>query len=83
MKQKILAVHDRAINAYMQPFFTPALGAGVRAFQDEINNEQSPMHKHPDDYDLYHLGEFDTETGNFTSITPTQIAIGKQLTNRS
>lgn len=80
MKQKILAVKDRAIDAFLQPFFTPALGAGIRAFQDEISNEQSPMHKHPDDYDLYHLGEFDTSTGEFSTIQPQQIAVGKQLT---
>lgn len=80
MKQKILAVKDRAIDAFLQPFFTPALGAGIRAFQDEINRADSPMHNHPDDYDLYYIGEYETTTGHVEAIPPQQIAIGKQLT---
>lgn len=80
MRHKIVAVHDRALDAYLRPFFTPALGAAIRSFQDEINRADSDINKHPDDYDLYHLGDWDDATGAFTpQPKPIQIAIGKQL----
>ena len=80
MKIKILAVHDRALDAYMRPMFVPTIGAGIRAFQDEVNNPESPMNKHPDDYDLFNLGDWDDNTGQFSQQPkPINIAVGKQL----
>lgn len=81
---QILSVRDRAANAYGRPIFVAAIGQAIRSFQDEINrvDQNNEMNKHPDDFDLYHLGTFDDETGLLTSkSTPEQIAIGKQLIN--
>lgn len=80
-KLGVVAVRDRATDAYMNPFIVPSLGVAIRSFQDEVNNPQSPMNLHPDDYDLYHLGEFDQERGSLTSLAdgPKQIAIGKNM----
>lgn len=79
MRLMIVAVRDRALDAYLRPFFVNALGGAIRGFQDEINRADGEMFKHPDDYDLYHLGDWDDETGQFTSQQPKQIAIGKNL----
>lgn len=80
MIKQIVAVKDRAMDAFLQPFFVPALGGAIRAFGDEINNPQSEMQKHPEDYDLYHLGEFNDNTGEIKQLErPLQIAIGKQM----
>lgn len=73
----IVAVKDRALDAYMTPFFVPAIGLAIRSFQDEINRADSPMHAHPEDYDLYHLGSFDERDGMLGGGVPRQIAIGK------
>ena len=81
---QIVAVRDRAMDAYMRPFFVPALGMAMRSFQDEVNrvSQDNPMYRHPEDYDLYHLGEFEEETGKFTSLaSPKQLAIGRQMVN--
>lgn len=80
MKHEIVAIHDRAVDAYLRPWFVPALGQAVRAFGDEINRPaaDNTMNQHPEDYDLYHLGSWDDQTGEFTNIgMPKQIAIGK------
>lgn len=80
MKLVIVAVQDRALAAFNRPFFVPTRGAAIRAFSDEINKTDSPMHAHPDDFDLYELGNWDDETGKFDNSTPPQqIAIGKNL----
>lgn len=78
MKHKVVAVKDRMVDAFMRPFTAPALGIAIRSFQDEVNRKDSEMNKHPEDYDLFHLADWDDETGEFTNLgMPAQIAIGK------
>lgn len=80
MKLQVVSIRDRAIDAFGRPAFVPALGAAVRGFGDEINRAGSEMNAHPDDYDLYHLGEWDDATGEFTQLKrPEQIAVGKNM----
>lgn len=84
MTLEILAIRDRALNAYMRPFVAQSVGQAIRMFQDEINRVDSEMNKHPDDYDLYHLGQFHENTGALHTLPsgPEQVAIGKQLVNK-
>lgn len=39
----------------------------IQVFSDEINNENSPLSKHPENYTLYSIGTFDEETGNIVT----------------
>ena len=66
----IVAVKDRAIDAYMNPFTVQHTNAAARAFQDEVNRESSEMNKHPEDYELYNLGTFNDETGEIEPQRP-------------
>lgn len=81
MRYKVLAVRDRAIDAFGQPFFSTSVGGAIRGFTDEINNarEGNQLNKHPEDFDLYLLGEFDDANGKFETSDPSQVAIGKDL----
>lgn len=62
----ICAVRDSAVGAYMQPFTAQSRGAAVRAFVDAVNDGSTPMNKHPEDYELFEIGEFNEETGVVT-----------------
>lgn len=82
MKSQVMAVRDRAMDAFMRPMFVPAVGAGVRAFSDEVNRKaaDNSMNVHPEDFDLYHLGEFDEQTGAFELFSaPKMVAVGKNV----
>lgn len=81
MVLQIFAIKDRAVQAFMQPFFAPTIGAAIRAFSDGINDKQHAMNAHPDDYDLYHIGEWTDNSGGLmqTEEHPKQVAIGKNL----
>lgn len=82
MKLVILAVHDRAVDAFMTPMFMQSIGQAVRSFTDEVNRpaEDNILYKHPEDYDLFELGTFDSNTGKFDMREdPRQVAIGKDL----
>lgn len=80
----VVAIKDRAMDAYGRPFLVVAIGQAIRSFQDEINREapDNTMYHHPDDYDLYELGTYDDQTGTFNCAQPKQIAIGKQLSTK-
>nr|QJB18896.1 MAG: nonstructural protein [Microvirus sp.] len=68
MNYKVCCVYDRIAQIYGVPNFTNSKGSTVRAFADMINkpDQNNQFYEHPDDYDLYYLGEFDDATGIFS-----------------
>ena len=70
MKLLVFAVRDSAVGAYNRPFFLQSRGVAVRSFSDEVNNPESPMHKHPSDYELFVLGTWDEDSAHFEVGNP-------------
>lgn len=82
----IFVVKDRAIDTYGLPFAQSSTAQALRGFSDEINSDitTSAVAKHPDDYDLYTIGEYDEDTGKIIPMQPPQlVARGKDLIQRS
>lgn len=81
MRYKMVVVRDRAADVYNTPAFVPSLGIANRSFADEINrvDPNNQLNKHPEDFDLFYLGEFDDNTGEFDACRPQQIAVGKDV----
>lgn len=76
MKYGVFAVRDAKAEAFGQPFFSLQRGIAVRSFADECSREDSGLYKHPEDYALFHLGEFDDCSGQMVSLEqPLQIAL--------
>lgn len=67
----VVAVKDSALQAFGNPFFVPTASAAVRSFKDEVNRQASDntLNKHPDDFELWQLAEWDNETGLFIEST--------------
>lgn len=59
MKLKIFSVLDTKADAFQTPFFMPSTGQAVRAFKDLSNDGQSLVSRHPADFQLCCIGEFD------------------------
>lgn len=78
---KIVTVRDIVANAYGNPMFVASLGGAIRSFSDEINKtDGNQLALHPEDYEMYHHGEFVPETGEFEILEkPVQIAAAKNL----
>lgn len=70
MKQDIVSVFDSAAGAFGRPIFVPAIGLAMRSFTQEVNavREDNQMNKHPSDFVLYRLGEFDDSTGAISGL---------------
>lgn len=74
MKLVVCSVRDSAVNAFMPPFFSRHLGEAMRSFGDLVRDPQSNVSRHPVDFQLYLLGEYDDTTGLITSQEPQRLA---------
>ena len=63
MKFKVFTVYDDKVEAFLQPFFNPTRGAAIRAFADTCNDPNTAFNKHPADYTLFEIGDYDDEKG--------------------
>jgi len=82
MKLVLCSVKDRAADAYGRPMFVPSVGVAIRSFSDEVNRQDADnqLFNHPDDFDLYELGEFDDNSGQFAlHELPKLLSLGKQV----
>lgn len=82
MKMIVVSIKDRAADAFGRPAYVATEGVAIRQFQDEVNraSEDNQLYVHPDDFDMYLLGEFDDNSGKFELLEiPKVIAMGKQV----
>lgn len=86
----LIVLRDIVANVYGAPMTTPTLGAAIRSFGDACSaadGKTSDVSKHPEDYELYHVGYWDDSDGTFLTegdedekghvIDRVQIAIGR------
>lgn len=67
-------VYDRKSLQYNPPFFMVADGAAVRAFQELANDPETSVGRHPGDYVLYRVGDYDDASGQLLPGTPTHVS---------
>jgi hypothetical protein len=82
MLQFIVSVKDRAADVFNRPFFVPHRNVAIRDFTDEVNRSvaDNQLNKHPDDFDLYLLGQFDDNNGTFVAEeAPLVLVRGKDV----
>ena len=61
----ICAVRDAATQAFAQPMFVQTPNVAYRSFVDEVNRaaENNNLYRHPGDYELWLIGEYEEESG--------------------
>lgn len=67
MVLRVFAVYDSKTEAYLQPFFMQTKGSAIRAWMDVVNDTSTQFHKHPTDFTLFEIAEYDDQTGKFTN----------------
>lgn len=65
MKLKVFSIFDVKAKVYSNPFFMPQSGQAMRAFGDLVVDEKSEVCRHPEDYSLFQVGEYDDNSGIF------------------
>ena len=77
----VVCVKDRAAEVFNRPFFVPHRNVAIRDFTDEVNRAaaDNQLNKHPDDFDLYLLGEFNDNSGEFSISSPQVLVRAKDV----
>lgn len=77
---KAYSVYDNKTEAYAKPFFQLTRGEALRSWTDLANDLQSQnmVAKHPSDFVLFEIGEYDESTGTFQNH-PAPFNLGSAL----
>lgn len=74
MQQLIFSIRDAKGDFFNQPFPQLTKAEALRTFSELANDPQSRIAKHPEDYDLYYLGTYETVTGQLDPLkSPEQV----------
>lgn len=80
MQLKIYSVRDQKGGFYNAPIFLRSHGEAERWFHGQTNNEKSVIMHHPEDFDLYYVGDFDDQKGAIQPLdTPQHIIKAVEL----
>ena len=63
MKMVLTAVYDEKAKAFGDCFVSPSKGIAIRGFGDACKNTEGMLAKHPADYKLYFIGDYENEIG--------------------
>jgi hypothetical protein len=73
MRLQVFSVYDKAVGAYLQPFFSRSKGEALRSFTSACNEDKHQFNVHSSDYVLFDIGEFDDASGLFSPREPSRI----------
>lgn len=75
------AVFDSAVKAFATPMVFPTVAAATRVFMIEVNRPDpgNLLNTNRADFDLYHVGDFNPDTGAVTAVTPVVVIHGRDV----
>ena len=83
MKQQVFSIYDSKAQAYFPPFCLHNPQMAIRQFSDMVIDPESRISKHPEDYTLFQLGEWDDQTSKYkiSKNSPESLGNGVQFVN--
>lgn len=78
MKFGLYSIKD-AKTGFMTPVLEQGDPAALRNFSAAVNSPDSLMHQYPNDFALYKVANFDTDTGIDPVLAPIQIADASEV----
>lgn len=84
MKYAIVAIRDIKTDSYFPPQFVRSIGGFLRQLADDLGTPQpgtlaETMSKHPGDFEVYHLGDWDDQNGTFDTTDNKQLCVVSNL----
>lgn len=70
---QMFSIFDTKTGIFHVPFFVPHAAIAKRAVSDLVQDLSTSIGRHPADYSLYHLGEFDDATAALQSGPPNSL----------
>ncbi len=78
MNLQIFTVYDSKIEAYLVPFYFKNRGECLRTFTDTVNDPSHMFNRHPGDYTLFHIGQYNEDDASF-SLLDHHVNLGKAI----
>lgn len=78
----LISVLDTKAHFFTAPITARTEGEAIRIFTDGINDPQSSLSQHPDDYQLYLIAQFDEQDGVVSPQTPPRLLIAGNAVER-
>lgn len=80
---KVFSVYDSKVETYSTPFFLRSKGEAMRTWVDIANDKSSDIGKHPEDYTLFEIGEWDQNTAKIQNHnTPVSLGVAIEFTRK-
>jgi len=80
MIKQLVGIFDRKAQSFVEISATEHLGVAARLFTEAVNTKsESPIYKWPNDFELYHLGNVDTETGALSPVDKKLVIQGETI----
>lgn len=80
MELRAYSIRDIKAGAYNPPFFKHTDGEAQRDMTTAVNDPKTQVNMYPEDFQLFHVGKYDDQTGVFTPLdTPRHIIDASQL----
>lgn len=64
------SVYDRKTLSYSFPWSAATDGAAIRTLSEAVADVNHPLGRHPGDYVLFHVGEFNDQSGAVVPCSP-------------
>lgn len=75
MIQPVCCIRDQ-LTGYLSPFVCSNVKVAERDFKVIINDDHNAMFHNPQHFDLYRIGDFDTDLGKITPCEPELLLTG-------
>lgn len=73
MMLEMFTVYDKAVRAFLPPFYCRSHGEAIRSFTSTVNEKDHQFNKYAADYTLFHLGLFNDGSGTFDVKEPVRV----------
>lgn len=84
MNTLIFTVFDSKAEAFLNPFYSNAVGLALRSFEAACNDATHDFHKYAADYTLFQLGTFNQESGTFDLLaSPLNLGLAITFINQA
>ena len=80
----VYSVFDSKLASFGRPWYELTDASAIRVFSDAVNDTQNPnnqWNRHPEDFSLYRLGQFDDENGKIDSALPVSLVTASVIFN--
>ena len=78
MKKPVYSIRDARIG-FMPPIIEENDASAIRGFQNAVINGEGYFARFANEYDLYRVGQFDSEQGQFLNETPVLLCSGASV----